>query len=371
MNSLFSMSPNHRPVQNEQKSLEFLKLLKELLINLNVIYPECASVSKYIQKLYEYDGKIPDKHIAEIAASKWNHEFEKQAACNMTGYQLCDYSYFAELLNAGIKPLTELDMLQKWHDPSTDDETRQNLICYVQQLNLLCRECLGIPIPKIPVPRTTTQSDPSKISIMSASASTSTSMSASASAFAGSSVSSSFSNSSSSSSSSLTSSSSCSSSVSTPVVPVVPASPSRKSKVIIAEPVSVSENPQQPSPSSDSFDQQSLLKEMDLQELDIMSLLGPAALKYCPPQVLQQVQKGSLTAIEAMIKNGGQLPPDFNMMTMIDQMTESLTEADRLALEQNAVQILTDPGIQQMMANPLAQSHLGQTLNQTSKFANM
>lgn len=163
------MSSHHRPLVHAESGMSFYQCLKTLLEGLTVTYPECPLVQGVYNKLTQFASSIPVATIAEIAVSKWNHEFEKVTSCGLTGYQLCDRGWFRELLGAGIKPLVEMDMINKWHDDLTDSSMHDALTQYVIHLNMYARKALGIAVPSVlpvapssaPISNSSSSSNPS------------------------------------------------------------------------------------------------------------------------------------------------------------------------------------------------------------------
>jgi hypothetical protein len=116
--------------QQKQPSVKFASAfilrLEELLSTLHETFPECPKVKSAHNDFHQMVKPVEPLH--DHIVRKWHMDMHPH-------YETIRKRDIATLLEAKVSLLEKLDMKTKWQDPTFDNESREVLFVYLEQLN--------------------------------------------------------------------------------------------------------------------------------------------------------------------------------------------------------------------------------------------
>lgn len=113
----------------------FIDLLKQLLQSVSVSFPECKATKNKLAQLESF-GAI--SQVREEIIRTWHNEMKDL-------YTFVETRNIAELRKAKVSLMDELSIWTKYDDPEFNDESKEVLMQYIQELNSYARTYSSIP----------------------------------------------------------------------------------------------------------------------------------------------------------------------------------------------------------------------------------
>lgn len=104
----------------------FIVRLEELLTTLRETFPECEKVKNAHDDFFKLVKPVEALH--DFIVRKWHKDMKDH-------YETIRKRQVDELFKANISLLEKLDMKTKWQDPTFNEESREILFMYLEQLN--------------------------------------------------------------------------------------------------------------------------------------------------------------------------------------------------------------------------------------------